>query len=218
MNLRSMWMRWIIGGTVALALVVGTLAVWSTTSAAPNTTAAYGPAGVATERSLARPGFGDRMGGGLHSELYETQLASELGITVEELRAAQQAAHEAVIQQLVADGTMTQEQADLMIAASRLRNYIDADALKAEALGITVDELQAARDAGQTLSELLEAQGMDYTTYRENLVAACEAAVNQAVADGVITADQAEQLQNGRLPGRGDGPGRGPRNPGGSDL
>jgi hypothetical protein len=43
------------------------------------------------------------------------ELLSNLGVTQEEFNAAQQAAREATIQQMVDDGTITQEQADRML-------------------------------------------------------------------------------------------------------
>jgi len=43
------------------------------------------------------------------------ELLSNLGVTQEEFEAAQQAAREAAIQQMVDDGTITQEQADQML-------------------------------------------------------------------------------------------------------
>jgi polyhydroxyalkanoate synthesis regulator phasin len=75
---------------------------------------------------------GLRGGIGFHAEGADVNalLADELGITVEELQAAQQEAHAAVIAQAVEDGTLTQEEADLMQARSAVQNYV-ADAMAA---------------------------------------------------------------------------------------
>jgi lambda repressor-like predicted transcriptional regulator len=136
-------------------------------------------------------------------------LAEALGIEVEELEAAQQAANEAAIQQLLDQGQLTAEQAELASAANRLKSYLDREAFVAEALGISVADLEAAVAEGQTLSDLLDEQGLDSATYRENLAAAEQAAIAQAVEDGVITQEQADQLQDFG-PGRfGFGSGRG---------
>ncbi|HEY4667108.1 MAG TPA: hypothetical protein VIH26_07380, partial [Anaerolineales bacterium] len=59
-----------------------------------------------------------------------------------------------------------------------------------------------------TLSDLLDAQGMDSATYRENLAAAQQAAIAQAVEDGAITQEQADQLQEFGPGHFGFGPGR----------
>ena len=48
-------------------------------------------------------------------------LAEQLGVTVEELKAAEDAVQEAMLAQLVADGTITQEQLDEMLAMQELR-------------------------------------------------------------------------------------------------
>ncbi len=77
-------------------------------------------------------GPGPRGGIGFHTGGADVNalLADELGITVEELQAAQQEAHAAVIAQVVEDGTLTQDEADLMQARSAVQSYV-ADALAA---------------------------------------------------------------------------------------
>jgi hypothetical protein len=57
-----------------------------------------------------------------------------------------ESAQAAMMEEAVADGRITQEQADFMQAGRALRDYIDKDAIMASALGISVDELNAARD------------------------------------------------------------------------
>ncbi len=150
-------------------------------------------------------GFG-RFGSGID---YQSLLAGELGITVEELQAAHESARQAAIEQMIDEGILTEEQLELRAAAGALRDYLDRDALVAEALGISVASLEDARAEGKTLSDLLDEQGLDSATYRENLAAAHEAAIAQAVEDGVITQDQADQFQSG--PGGKFGFGRGGR-------
>jgi len=94
---------------------------------------------------------------------YEPLLADALGITVEELQTAYQTARDAAIDQAVEQGLITQEQADEMkvwgsggrgglkgIGQGRKGttdvDAIDEQALLADALGITVEELQTARE------------------------------------------------------------------------
>jgi uncharacterized protein YidB (DUF937 family) len=143
-------------------------------------------------------------------------LAEALGIEVEELEAAQQAANEAAIQQLLDQGQLTDEQAELARAANRLKSYLDREAFVAEALGISAADLKAAIAEGRTLSDLLDEQGLDSATYRENLAAAEQAAIAQAVEDGAVTQEQADQLQERGPRHFGFGPGRGGFHPGGS--
>ena len=71
-------------------------------------------------------------------------LAEALGITVDELADAQQRAYGAALADAVAAGQLTQEQADDILARRALKRAIDKNAILAEALGLTVDELEAA--------------------------------------------------------------------------
>jgi hypothetical protein len=64
----------------------------------------------------------------------------------------------------------------------------------AEALGLSVEELQAAREDG-TLRELIAGLDLDRTEMQERMQAAHEAAIDRAVADGVITREEADALQ-----------------------
>lgn len=129
-----------------------------------------------------------------------TYLAEALGITVDELEDAQERAYAASVADAVAAGEITQEQADQILATRALKTYIDRQAILATALGMTTDELDAALAEGQTLSELMEEKGLDAATLQANAQAAYEAAVQQAVTDGVITQAQADEiLANGEL-------------------
>ncbi|KPK07960.1 MAG: hypothetical protein AMJ56_12515, partial [Anaerolineae bacterium SG8_19] len=121
-------------------------------------------------------GFGPLGGDGID---FDALLADALDISVEDLQAARDEAHAAAIAELVDGGYLTQEQADLMVARQALREYIDGDALMAEALGISPADLQAAREEGTSLS------------------------------DNVLTQEQADQiLSSGGIGGRGfSGPG-----------
>jgi hypothetical protein len=154
---------------------------------------------------------------------HEALLADELGITVDELQAAQDQARQAELDQAVADGNLTAEEADLMVAGQALREYIDHEAILAQVLGMTADELEAAHEEGVNIRDLLEEQGLDREAIQDAMQAAHEEAIAQAVADGVITQAQADALENGEgFGGRGGFPGSGGRgghgmNPGGSE-
>ena len=149
-------------------------------------------------------------------------IAAELGVTVDELDAAQTAVQETVLAQLVEDGTITQEQLDQMLEMKALRGLSkdifsrdDAQAVIAETLGLTVEELVAAHEDGTRISELAEAQGLDMETVMTAVSDARTAAFEQAVADGTITQEQADLLlsQQGHRfgGGRGHGGHGGPR-------
>lgn len=148
----------------------------------------------------------------------EALLADALGITVEELQAAKEQADLAAVQQVLDEGMISQNQADLMSAQIKLRNYIDKDELMATALGVTVEDVQTAREEG-TMRDLIDGLELDQTAMRTAMTTAYEEAIQQAVADGVITQEQADvvlSLPFGGFFGGPGGPGRGgPGGPGG---
>lgn len=148
---------------------------------------------------------------GLQSAQIDRQalLADALGITVEQLDAAHQAARAAATQQAIDEGLITQEQADMKAAHEALKAYMDREAIMAQALGISVADLQAAREEDRSLRTLIEELGLDRETLQANMQAAHEAAIQQAVADGVITQAQAEQILEGKGRGVGGRHGRG---------
>jgi hypothetical protein len=85
----------------------------------------------------------------------------------------------------------------------------DAQAIIAEQLGLTVEELAAAKDEGTRIFDLAEAQGVDMETVITAVSDARTAAIEAAVADGTITQAQADILLSH------DGPGFGGRGHGG---
>lgn len=102
-----------------------------------------------------------------------------------------------------------------------LEQIIDRDAIVADILGITAEEVATARENGVKLGELIEQAGLDPETVRTAVKEATTVAVQQAVTDGTITQEQADQILNpparpeqGRAQG-GDGRQGGQRPPGG---
>jgi hypothetical protein len=192
----------IVGGVVAGLAIVGAAAF------------AFTPAPVraqAAQRITGRnlPAFqgqfgprGFRHGFGANID-HEALLADALGITVEELRDAHEQARLAAVQQALDEGQLTQAQADFMSAQIALNSYIDKEALTAGALGISVEELQTARDEGKSLPVLMNELELDPATVSAAMNTAYQDAVQQAVADGVITQEQADVISS--LPGLGLG-------------
>ncbi len=64
----------------------------------------------------------------------------------------------------------------------------------AEALGLTVEEFEAAIAAGKKLPQIAAEQGVALEDVWAAMRAAREAAIQQAVADGVITQEQANWM------------------------
>lgn len=152
-----------------------------------------------------------------------SDLAEELGV---DMAIVEEAIYNATITEInaaVEAGELTQEEADAMLARVELRrlsNEIfskeDAAAVTAGVLGITVEELEEAKE-NDTYGDLLE-EG-DREAIRSAVQAAREQAINDAVADGTITQEQADQLLeeggcSGKHGGRG---GRRGGNRGGGD-
>ncbi len=150
-------------------------------------------------------------------------LAEALGISVDELNTAQQEAYQAAVQQGVDQGLITQAQADDMLnrsVGSRIggrwmgwlfQNGVDFQALLADALGISVEDLQAAQvEAAEIRLEQAVADGritaeqadlmrsryalFSNETFQNSMQTAFENAVNEAVSSGVITQAQADQI------------------------
>lgn len=156
MNSKSQWKQWLTAGIVVGAIVLAALAI------APMTTFAQSDDGSTDQPAVpampwARGGMrgfdmGDMRGA------YQGFLADALGITVEELQAAQLKARDAIVGKAIEDGVITQEQADLMKARQAfMQFYVAENAQTVE------DALNAAVEAGAITQEqadlLLEQQG-----------------------------------------------------------
>jgi hypothetical protein len=137
----------------------------------------------------------------------ETLLAEALGISTDELTVAREASRDAAIEQALADGKITEEQVTMMEAWQALKNDIHKDELLAKALGITVEELEAAKEEGQRIPELMEALGIEQEDFEASMQAEWEAALQQAVEDGIINQEQADLLLESGFQGK-HGPGR----------
>jgi hypothetical protein len=183
--------------------------------------AAYRVADAATPVASIFP-HGRGFGGGLNGGYDGESLATALGISTDELNAAYAKAKENAINQALADGLITQTQADQLsergIAFPFLRwrgwlseNGIDFEALLADALGISVETLQDAYQQAYQIridqavadGKLTEAdadlirgrQGLfSNDAFRSSMQAAFEAAVQQALENDVITQSQADQI------------------------
>jgi hypothetical protein len=148
------------------------------------------------------PGFGHHGGGHFRAgPEYDTFLAEALGISLEELQDAYAAANSAALDQAVADGALTQEEADLIKARGALAETIDREALMAGALGISTSELESARETGTSLFDLMDELGLDPEEVGEAMRSAYEDAVQDAVSSGVITQDQADEILSERVGG-----------------
>lgn len=240
----------LLGGVLALSLAFGGFAVFAqdddgdaepdpTTPDTETETGEETPAWPNGRRFHGRSG--DLTGG-------DEFLAEALGITTDELDEAQQAAFAAGVALAVEEGLITQAQADEILARDfhprggfgRFGLSVEPGELLADALGISVEELQTAQDEAHAarLAQLVEegvitqAQAdmmaaraavnnyFDREAVQEMIQDAYETAVSQALSDGVITQEQADALLSennfgpfgfGGPGGRGGRRGHGPR-------
>lgn len=167
----------------------------------------------------AAPGRLHEFKGGMLREGVDTYLAEALGITTDQLSAACTTAMNEALAQAVADGKLTQAQADQLAERGfgRLEGFwlkdaaIDQNALLAKALNISVEQLDAARqkafaariDAAVADGKLTQEQADlmkgrqalgNSSDFQSAMQSAFEAAVNQAVQSGLITQAQADQI------------------------
>jgi polyhydroxyalkanoate synthesis regulator phasin len=107
---------------------------------------------------------------------------------------------EAMIDRLVEDGVITQEQAEDVAAVRDVvqahREEIRAEKQQsiADALGITVEELEAAREEGTTLAELA---GDDLSEIVDLFTTQATERIEEGVANGRITQEQADERIDG---------------------
>ncbi len=185
----------ILASLVVGALALGALAAAPAVAQAQEATPEAPSAAPPRLEGMGRPDFGpgghSGWEGGSEFDIY---LAEALGISLDELQAARAKAQEAALQAAVDSGKLTAEQADMMQARQALMKYIDREALTAQALGITVEDLQAARQAGKSISTLIQELGLDAEQVQAAYETAYKAAVAQAVQSGIITQAQADQI------------------------
>jgi hypothetical protein len=128
------------------------------------------------------------------------------------------------LQPLIDDGTLTQAQADAVIAALEAarplgpgphggpRGGPGLDAA-AEALGLSTDELHAALEGGSSIADVAAAHGVDVQTVIDAMQADLQAHLAERVASGELTQEEADarlaeadaritDMVNGELPPR----------------
>jgi hypothetical protein len=144
--------------------------------------------------------------------------------TATDRAAARLTAIKSALKGLVSDGTITQSQADKVAATlstaelggfgghGRGGGRVSAEAT-AKVIGITVDQLRTAREAGQTLTQIAAAHGVSKDKLIAGLVAAAKSELAADVKAGRLTQAQADQLSatlTARITERVDQVGRGP--------
>lgn len=93
-------------------------------------------------------------GFGLDNDSY---LADALGITVEALQAAKLSVYQAKLAEMVTAGTITQEQADLLLAQKRVQGYYDAAGVQSAAQAAYAEAVAQALADGVITQEQADA-------------------------------------------------------------
>jgi len=141
-------------------------------------------------------------------------VASALGISVEEYDAALTTAREQVLERAVSEGHLPQEKADWMRERADQgfgfgpgmkgrgvwgpgKGWVDSEsspvAVAADALGMTADELWAELKDGKSIADVANERGIDPQAVADAVGAGFAERLDQAVADGKITQEQADQ-------------------------
>jgi hypothetical protein len=78
---------------------------------------------------------------------------------------------------------------------SPMHDYMQA--ALAEALGLKIEDLQAAQAEGKTVWQLAEEKGFSVEDFQAVMLEARTSAIQSMVADGLLTQDQADRMLNG---------------------
>ncbi len=155
---------------------------------------------------------------------FKEALAGILGISVDEYDSAVDQAQQQVVDEAVADGWLTDEQAELMrwrmeqqaekgfdgpglmggrgMGGRGLAGRLDRDELlsiAADKLGLSLTELLTELKDGQSIADLAKEQGVDTQVIVDAVMVEVKQDLDEAVADGDMTQNQAdyqyEQIQ-----------------------
>jgi hypothetical protein len=141
-------------------------------------------------------------------------LADNLGVPVEELEEALTQSHVDAVNDKVADGTISEEDAADIIERiesgegrlfppfggqgghhgkmQRLHGLVIENS--AEVLGLEVDALKEELQAGNSLADVATAQGTDLEQFKADVLTAVAGDLAEKVADGSITQEQADTV------------------------
>jgi polyhydroxyalkanoate synthesis regulator phasin len=144
---------------------------------------------------------------------FEELLAQKLGITVEQLRAAQTAARDDLLAEAVAAGRLTAEQAEQIKSRQgtfggmmrgvgpglHMRGagggvHLNLHEIVATTLGITPEQLREEMSQGKSLAQIVTEKGISRDNVKAAIVTAHTTAINQAVANGRLTQEQADRM------------------------
>jgi hypothetical protein len=186
MEKRNKWTRIILIGALVAALALGAV-VFVPQAVRAQDDQPEDPTTLPMPR-FRMPGIraiGGPEGFGFSGDIdYDAYLAEALDISVEELQAARETARTKALEEAVEKGYITEEQVANMAAREAVMQNLDLEALQAQ--------LEALKKEGADLRAEMKAAVQEVL----------QAAVDQALVDGVITQDQADHIMEGGLGGK----------------
>ena len=132
-----------------------------------------------------------------------SKVADKLGVSEDELKVAIDEARDETIDEAVAEGRLTEEQAERLREGGfpfhrRLHraggHILDA---AADVLEMEKDDLVVELREGNSLADVAAAQGIGVDGFKAQLLAEVQADIDAKVADGTITQEQADRLSEG---------------------
>jgi uncharacterized protein YidB (DUF937 family) len=154
-----------------------------------------------------------------YAQTFWQELATNLGVTVEKLQAAIQAALKSTVAKMLSDGKLTQQQVDNANAAidklpfnrQPFGGFFGGRGFKgerggfamgttafdaaAQKLGMATQELMTELRNGKTLSDVATEKKVSADDLKAAIVTAMNAKIDQAVKDGHLTQAQADQIK-----------------------
>ncbi len=131
------------------------------------------------------------------------KVADKLGVSEDELKGAIEEARIESIDEAVAEGRLTEEQAERaresgfplrarFRGAGEHKGYVIEAA--AQVLGMSQEELKDELKDGNSLAEIVEAQGMTVDNFKAELLNQLQALLDSDVTDGTLTQEQADRI------------------------
>jgi uncharacterized protein YidB (DUF937 family) len=192
----------IAGGTFA-AIVIGAMAVAVAGAQSSSPTATPVPSATSA------PGTDNQ---GEYKDFFLNDLATRLGVSVDELKGDIQSSQKALVDKALADGKITQSQADDLKARidagekvnfrfalgadhpgirGAINNIVDE---AAKVLGIDSSEVKDGLKAGTSLQDIASAHGMSADAFKTALLAQAKTDLDAKVASGDITQARADEM------------------------
>jgi hypothetical protein len=172
--------------------------------------ALLGAAGVVVAGFLAVTALGSAVtqadeggGSGQHARPFTRALAGVLGITPSQLQDDRKAALNQVLDTAVANGRITQEQADQIRqhpkrSAALLRGAVlSVFEAAADTLHMTKEELRTEVSSGKSLADITAAENVSVDQLKAGMTAEIKEHLDQAVVQGRIDQDKEDKVLDG---------------------